>query len=160
LTVKLDEGKIRFSAEDTKLNVTLPDTPKGANGCLLLSSVDVSAFETEQYCLFTAYADEGQALPQELCEKPFLCAGTEAKPSGLTPVWHKRLAKRAARRRSGRLQRIDSCNLSYFKEEEDRIFRWEKDLISSLETELVTVKRQIREQERLVRNAVTETGRA
>jgi len=155
LAVDLTEGKIRFSPKDTKLNVTLPESLDGKSGYLLLSSLDVSAFETEQYCLFTAYTNDGQAMPQELCEKLFLCAGTEIKPEGLTLAQHKRLSESAAQYRRGKLQQIDSRNLSYFKEEEDRIFRWEKDLISSLENELDTVKRQIREQERLVRNAVT-----
>jgi len=38
--------------------------------------------------------------------------------------------------------------LAYIREEEERILRWEKDLINSWEIELDTVKRQIREQER------------
>ena len=67
----------------------------------------------------------------------------------------KRLSESAEQHRSGKLQQIDSRNLSYFKEEEDRIFRWERDLINNLETELDAVKRQIREQERIARNAVT-----
>ncbi len=155
LATDITDGKIRFSPKDTNLNVTLPDSLNEKSGYLLLSSLDVSAFETEQYCLFTAYTDDGQAVPHELCEKLFLCAGTEIKPSGLTPAQHKRLSESAAQHRSGKLQQIDSRNLAYFKEEEDRIFRWECDLINSLENELDTVKRQIREQERLARNAVT-----
>ena len=155
LEADVTEGKIHFSPKDTKLNVTLPDSLNMKSGYLLLSSLDVSAFETEQYCLFTAYTDDGQALSQELCEKLFLCAGTEIKTNGLIPTQLKRLSESAKQHRSGKLQQIDSRNLSYFKEEEDRIFRWEKDLINSLETELDTVKRQIREQERLARNAMT-----
>ena len=155
LEIDIPEGKICFAPKDTKLNVTLPDSLNGKSGYLLLSSLDVSAFETEQYCLFTAYTNDGQVLSQELCEKLFLCAGTEIKTNGLTPSQHKRLSDSAAQHRSGKLQQIDSRNLAYFKEEEDRIFRWERDLISNLENELDTVKRQIREQERLVRNAMT-----
>jgi ERCC4-related helicase len=151
----LGVGKICFSPKDTRLNVTLPDNLKGASGYLLLSSLDVSAFETEQYSLFTAYTSDGQALPQEVCEKLFLCAGTEMKPSGISPPQRTKLVNSAEQHRKGKLQQIDSRNLSYFKEEEERIFRWERDLITSLENELDTVKRQIREQERLVRNAVT-----
>ena len=43
--------------------------------------------------------------------------------------------------------------MAFFKEEEERIFRWENDLINSIEKELDTVKRQIREQERQSRQA-------
>lgn len=153
--VDITGGRIEFRPSDTKLNVTLPESLKGKNGYLLLSSLDVSAFDTEQYSLFTAYTAQGQALPQELCEKMFLCAGRELAAKGLTPLERQKLTDSAAQHRQGKLQQIDTRNLSYFKEEEDRIFRWEKDLISSLENELDTIKRQIREQERLARNALT-----
>jgi len=153
--INITGGKILFSPSDTKLNVTLPENLNGKCGYLLLSSLDVSAFDTEQYSLFTAYTADGQALSQELCEKLFLCAGREIAATGLTSVQQRKLIDSAEQHRKGKLQQIDSRNLLYFKEEEDRIFRWEKDLISSLENELDTVKRQIREQERLVRNAVT-----
>ncbi|MDK2800953.1 MAG: hypothetical protein PWQ70_2572 [Clostridiales bacterium] len=153
--IKVTGGKVIFSPSETKLNVTLPEDLKGKSGYLLLSSLDVSAFDTEQYSLFTAYTDDGQPLSQELCEKLFLCAGREVKPTGLTPVQQRKLKESAEQHRKGKLQQIDSRNLLYFKEEEERIFQWEKDMINSLERELDTIKRQIREQERLIRNAVT-----
>ena len=153
--IKVTGGKVIFSPSDTKLNVILPEELKGKSGYLLLSSLDVSAFDTEQYSLFTAYTDDGQPLSQELCEKLFLCAGREVKPTGLTPVQQRKLKESAEQHRKGKLQQIDSRNLLYFKEEEERIFQWEKDMINSLEKELDTIKRQIREQERLIRNAVT-----
>jgi hypothetical protein len=154
-SIDIMEGKIQFLPTETKLNVTFPDTLKGKSGYLLLSSLGVSAFDTEEYNLFTAYTTDGQALSQELCEKLFLCAGREIASAGLTPIQQRKLTDSAEQHRKGKLQQIDSRNLSYFKQEEDRIFRWEKDLINSLEKELDTVKRQILEQERLVRNAVT-----
>ena len=48
---------------------------------------------------------------------------------------------------------MDSRNLSFFKEEEDRIYRWERDVIDGIEQELDIVKRNIRETERLARQA-------
>jgi len=153
--IKPTGGKVVFSPSETNLNVTLPENLIRKSGYLLLSSLDVSAFDTEQYSLFTAYTDDGQPLSQELCEKLFLCAGREASPAGLTPIQRRKLVESAEQHRKSKLQQIDSRNLAYFKEEEERIFQWEKDLINSLEKELDTIKRQIREQERLIRNAVT-----
>jgi len=153
--LELSGGRIQFLPSETRLNVTLPEGLKGKRGYLLLSSLDVSAFDTEQYSLFTAYTEDGQPLPQELCERMFLCAGRETPASSLAPTKHQKLSDSAAQYRQGKLQQIDSRNLSYFKEEEERIFRWERDIISGLERELDTVKRQIREQERLVRSATT-----
>jgi|GEM_PF-3035456 len=150
----LSLGRIRFSPKDTALNIILPEELNGKSGYLFLSALDVSAYETERYSLFTAYTSDGQTLFQEVCEKLFLCAGTEIEPSGLTAL-QKKLSDSVKQHFLGKLQQIVSRNLAYFKEKEERIFRWERDLITSLENELDTVKRQIREQERLVRNAMT-----
>ena len=65
----------------------------------------------------------------------------------------RKLGVNAAQHSKSKLQQIDSRNLEYFHAEEERIFRWEKDLIESIERELDVVKRAIREQERLSRNA-------
>jgi hypothetical protein len=92
--IKVTGGKIIFSPSETKLNITLPEGLKGKSGYLLLSSLDVSAFDTEQYSLFTAYTDDRQPLSQELCEKLFLCAGREVMPTGLTPVQQRKLNRK------------------------------------------------------------------
>jgi len=153
--LEVPAGKVVFSPSENRLNVAIPENLKGKKGYLLLSSLDVTAFETEQYSLFTAYTSDGQPLSQELCERLFLCAGWEGEPGGIAPEQLQKLTESAEQNRKGKLNQIDSRNLSYFKEEEERIFQWEKDLIESLEKELDTIKRQIREQERAVRNAVT-----
>jgi hypothetical protein len=155
LALPTTEGKIIFTPADTNVKITLPDELIGKDGYMILTSLDVSAFDSEQYSLFTAYTSDGQSLSQEICEKLMLCAGLEQATTRLTAIQKKRLTESSEQHRQGKLQQIESRNLSYFKEEEDRILRWEKDLINSLENEIDTVKRNIREQERAVRNATT-----
>ena len=48
---------------------------------------------------------------------------------------------------------VDSRNLTYFREEENRIYRWERDVIDGIERELDIIKRNIKEIERLGRLA-------
>jgi len=148
-------GKVLFSPAKTNLNVAIPGELKGKSGYLLLSSLEVSAFDTEQYSLFAAYTEDGQPLSQEQCERLFLCSGREGDSNGLDPFWRSKLTKSAEQHRKGKLQQIGSRNLSYFKQEEERIYQWEKDLVDNLERELDMIKRQIREQERAARNALT-----
>ena len=50
---------------------------------------------------------------------------------------------------------VESRNLEFYKEEENRIYRWERDVIIGIEQELDVVKRNIREAERLARQAET-----
>jgi hypothetical protein len=148
-------GTISVSPDKTSLNVVIPDSLKNKNGYLVLSSLRVSAFDTEEYCIFTAYAKDGTPLSQEECERLFLCSGIEGEPHPPSQGFTEKLKASAEQRRLSKLQDIDSRNLAYFKEEEERIFRWEKDLLSAVEQELDTVKRQIREYERLSRTATT-----
>jgi hypothetical protein len=139
----------------TPLNVNIPEHLKGKSGYILLSGLKVSAFDTEEHCIFTAFTKSGTALNQEECERLFLCGSSEVESDSIsTPVIEK-LKLNSEQRRSSKLQDIDSRNLSFFREEEDRIFRWEKDLLNAVEQELDSVKRQIREQERLSRTAST-----
>ena len=153
LSIPTGDGAITFRENELALKVTLPDYLKRQSGYLVLSHLAVSAFDDEQYCLFTAFTKDGRFLSQEDCEKLFLCGGSEAAFDGISEEIRKKLGVNSTQHTKSKLQEIDSRNLCYFREEEERIFRWEKDLIESIEKELDVVKRSIREQERLSRNA-------
>ena len=153
LAIPTEDGAVCFRENELSLNVLLPDALKKQSGWLVLARLAVSAFEDEQYCLFTAFTKDGKFLSQEECERLFLCGGEELQFDGITEEVRRKLGVNAAQHSKSKLQQIDSRNLEYFHVEEERIFRWEKDLIESIERELDVVKRAIREQERLSRNA-------
>ena len=153
LELQTEDGAITFRENDLALKVMLPDYLKKQSGYLVLSRLAVSAFDDEQYCLFTAFTKDGRFLSQEDCEKLFLCGGSETLFAGITDDIRRKLSVNSNQHTKSKLQEIDSRNLGYFREEEERIFRWEKDLIESIEKELDVVKRSIREQERLSRSA-------
>lgn len=156
LSIPLCGGSVVFNSSKNNIKVTLPEHVIGNHGYIQLSTLEVSAFDSEEYCLLTGYTDDGRVLTQEDCEKLFLCYGTEIESAKTLPesIIHK-LQKGAAQHKQGKLQEVDSRNLAFFREEEERIFRWERDLVGSLEKELDTIKRQIRELERLSRSAKT-----
>jgi len=149
----LHDGGIVFDRNSTALKVSLPEYLQKQSGYLVLSKLDISAFDNEQYCLFTGFTKDGKFLSQEECEKLFLYGGFEST-ANIGDEVRKKLSENSDLHTKSKLREIDSRNLSYFKEEEDRIYRWEQDLINSIEKELDTVKNSIREQERLSRNAV------
>ena len=153
LSLQTEDGAVTFRENDLALKVTLPDYLKNQSGYLVLSHLAVSAFDDEQYCLFTAFTKEGRFLTQEDCEKLFLCGGAETVLREISPEVRRKLGVNSVQHTKSKLQQIDSRNLEYFRDEEERIFRWEKDLIESIERELDIVKRAIREQERLSRSA-------
>ena len=154
LCVPTEDGAILFREKDLALNVALPDALRRKSGYLVLARLAVSAFDDEQYCLFTAFTKDGKFLTQEECERLFLCGGEELRFEGISEEVRRKLGANVTQHSKSKLQEIDSRNLEYFHAEEERIFRWEKDLIESIERELDVVKRAIREQERLSRSAV------
>lgn len=156
VALSLDTTKpigVLFDESKLSINVQLPEHLKGQSGYMVLQQLRVSSFDEEQYCLFTAFTNDGTFLTQEECEKLFLCGGKTDNSIAVTKQIEERLAKNSAQHSQSKLHEIDSRNLSYFKEEENRIYRWERDVIDGIERELDTIKRTIRETERLARNA-------
>ena len=150
----IESGHITFTSENSGIKISVPEHLQGQSGYLVLSALDVSAFDEEQHSLFTAYTKDGQFLTQEECEKMFLLNGiADDSIPDISKAVQDKLSANSKQHIQSKLQEIDSRNLSFFKEEEERIFRWEKDLVDSLEHELDTVKRQIREAERQSRLA-------
>ena len=89
-----------------------------------MSALDVSAFDEEQHSLFTAYTKDGQFLTQEECEKMFLLNGiSDSTVSAISKVVQDKLSANSKQHIQSKLQEIDSRNLSFFKEEEERILR-------------------------------------
>ena len=152
-SLSLPAGRITFVPSQSVMHVTLPEYLQNARGYLQLSNLDISTFDSEQYSLLTAYTADGTPVPQEDCEKLFLCAGYAEDAGHLSDSVMRKLELNTKQHVTGKLQTIDSRNLAYFRAEEDRIFRWEQDMVSVLEHELDTVKRQIRELERTSRQA-------
>lgn len=153
LNMDTSDGTVVFHENELALKVTLPEYLRKNSGYLLFTRLEISALEEEQHCLFTAFTDDGKFLTQEDAEMLFLCGGYEKGRQDIPEDIKKKLSENAQQHTKSKLQDIDSRNLVYFHEEEDRIFRWEQDLIGSIEKELDDIKRAIREHERLSRNA-------
>ena len=65
LSAETNSGYVEFEENGKGLNVTLPERLHGKSGYLVLSEIDVSAFEEEQHSIFTAYTKDGIFLTQE-----------------------------------------------------------------------------------------------
>lgn len=148
-----EDNEVVFDKDALAINVLLPDSILGQSGYLALSKLSIASFDEEQYSLFTAFTDDGQFLSQEECEKMFLYGGRESSGHHIDDIVLSRLNTNTRKHSQSKIREIDSRNLKYFKDEENRIYRWEKDVIEGIEKELDTIKRNIREAERLARSA-------
>ena len=146
-------SQILFSPTAIKLNVMLPDSLMGQSGYIALSTLDVSSLDFEQYCIFTGITSSGRFLSQEECEKLFLLGGKDIPCTSIPEEVLSKITSSSELSTTAKLHDIDSRNLAFFKDEEKRIYRWERDVIDGIEAELDTIKRSIRETERLAQTA-------
>ena len=148
-------GSLRFSPSTTRLNVQLPDDLRYRSGWMLLSCLQVDSLDEEQHLLFTAFTDDGRFLTQEQCERLMLLGATMESPQTLTSEVQQKLQSNQLQHTTATLREIDSRNTTYFKQEEDRIFAWEHDMVDSLEVEIKSIRNDILRAERDARNAQT-----
>ena len=156
LSLPLDDGgTVVFDEAAISMNANLPDYLHGESGWLVLSSLSVSSFEEEQYHIFTALTDSGRTLTQDDAERLMLNGGVETDVASIPSDVKDKLQKNIAQRSKAKLNDIDSRNLNYFRQEENRIYQWERDCIDGLEAELTIVKRSTLQAERDARNATS-----
>ncbi len=157
LTTPVDTtGTLTFSPTTTQLNVQLPDDLRYRSGWLLLSRLQVDSLDEEQHLLFTSFTDDGRYLTQEECERLMLLSGTQASsPAAIEKATQEKLQSNQQQHTTATLREIDSRNTTYFKQEEDRIFAWEHDMVDSLEMEIKSIRNDILRAERDARNAQT-----
>ena len=156
LSLPLDDGgTVVFDEAAISMNANLPDYLHGESGWLVLSSLSVSSFEEEQYHIFTAITDSGRTLTQDDAERLMLNGGVETDVAAIPADVKEKLQKNIAQRSKAKLNDIDSRNLNYFRQEENRIYQWERDCIDGLEAELTIVKRSTLQAERDARNATS-----
>ena len=154
LSLQTDKvAEIVFDQEALPMNANLPDYLIGCSGYLLLASLSVSTLSDERYLLFNAFTDDGHMVSQEDCEKLFLNGGSLNTIDGIEEATRLRLQKDVAQHASAKLKDIDSRNLAFFRQEESRIYQWERDVMEGIESEISIVKRSILQAEREARAA-------
>ena len=143
-----DENGVVFDEAALNMNATLPEYLHEEKGYLILAQLAVSSMTEEQYLLFTAFTEGGRQLSQEDCEKLFLNGGVEQTVEPINEQNKYQLQQDIAQHSKSKLHDIDSRNLSFIKQEENRIYQWEHDVIDGIESELSVVKRNILQAER------------
>ena len=158
----LDNGKhcptpvatVAFDISNHVGRITAIETLKGQSGWLTLQKLTVESFEREEFLLFSAFADAGQSLDQETCEKLFRCMAQTA-PATATPEAEDRLDREAKRHAQATIAGSLESNSQIFQQERERLDRWAEDMVLAAEKELADTKAQIKALNRQTRLATT-----
>lgn len=150
-----NRGRIVFDITHHKGKISQAEQLKGKKGYLKLCKYTIDAFEKEENLLFVGYTEDGEKLDSEQCSKLFDCEGKYYDDNSVNSLIDKKLDEDMSFLKSGTLNRSNQRNLSYMKEEEDRLDKWTEDMIYSLENELSLIKRQIQECNKRLRNSTS-----
>jgi superfamily II DNA/RNA helicase len=134
---------LNYSRYDSKISILEPLV--GQSGWLGLSKLTVEALNTDEFLIFAAQTDDGQALDEEICRKLLLLPGEAGGPwtegPDLCGLRHTEV--------QAKLDNIDKRNGEFFDEEVLKLDRWSEDLKQGLEREIKEIDRQIREARRM-----------
>ncbi len=145
------EITFNVTSHPTKLSVV--EDLRGQSGWLSAEKLVIEAFDREEHILLSAFTDSGASVDQEVLQKMLLCAGEEGD-SLASPV-PDRLRGEVEQHVRAALNRSLEANGRFMNEERERLERWADDMILSAERELRDIKAQLREANRLARQAVT-----
>jgi superfamily II DNA/RNA helicase len=114
----------------------------GTSGWLEFSKLTVQSFDTEEFLIFAARADDGRTLDDETCGKLMLLPAVQEGPAKDTEPDLSALREAEVKTR---LQQVEERNGRFFDEEVLKLDRWSDDLKTGLEREIKELDRQIRE---------------
>jgi adenine-specific DNA-methyltransferase len=114
----------------------------GASGWLEFSKLTVQSFDTEEFPIFAARADDGRTFDDETCRKLMLLPAVQEGPAKDAEPDLSALREAEVKTR---LQQVEERNGRFFDEEVLKLDRWSDDLKQGLEREIKELDRQIRE---------------
>ena len=147
-------GVVTFNITGHPVRIRVVEDLKGKSGTLILSRLTIDSFDREEYLLFNALTDDGNALDQETCEKLFHCEATSSSAE-LTAEQLAQLEKETERHARATISRSLETNNSHFNEERERLDNWAEDQVIGAERELADIKARIKGLNRQARFATT-----
>ncbi len=122
---------------------------------MILQKLVIESFDKQDYLLFSGFEENGDNIDMETCIKMFNCPGVVKHAEPMSEEDTQRLQADANRHVMAVIAKNLEENNKHFMEERDKLEKWTDDMVKSMEKELDDVKRQIKEQERKARQAVT-----
>lgn len=142
-----ENALLRFNITDNKDKISIINDLKGQKGYITLKKLTVDSFEREEHLIFNGITENGDILLQEQCEKLFYCNASVIEkelPNDKLDI----LEKDAKIHIQSKMNDISEANQEYFKQEQQRLMKWEDDVLYSIEEDLKQVKAQIRRKEK------------
>lgn len=148
------DTEIIFDYSKSGKNISMVKGLLWKAGWIELKKVTVEAFESEDILIFSAITDDWTIIDQETIEKLFWINGIE-RSSYFPPTEDLRnlLVSQYEHEKDRRLKKMDTRNMQYFEEENEKLAKWGDDRKLALKNEMKDLEDEIKEQKKKIRNA-------
>lgn len=144
----LEPAEIDFAYSDHEGKITVLEPLLGKSGWLTLSFLSIEALDqAEDYLIFSAVTDLGEALAEEVPRRLFTLPGC-ARSLASVPQRIDQMEALTGQRHDAIKRSISERNARFFEAETEKLENWADDLKMSLEREIKEIDRQIRETRR------------
>lgn len=139
------QAHIYFDLSNHPQNISMLNKFKRQSGWIMLKLLQINSFEKEKYLVFSGMTDGGRELDQELCEKFFLLRGAASPLKQIPENISEKIGPIIDQKIADIKVLSKQINHRLFIEECDKLDLWAEDMIFAAETELFSVKREIKE---------------
>ena len=145
------EMEFRYDQYEGKLS--LIERLRGRSGWMRLVNVAVSALEVEETLVFCGFADDGESLDRESCEKLMHVSATTGAPVDVPADVDASMRRQQTAARTEALSAAMNRNQRYYEAEMEKLEEWAEDMKRGLSQEIEDLEGQIREKKKQARLA-------
>jgi len=146
---ELPVQELTFDYTNSPVKVTILEPYIGKSGWLIVTSITISSFETEDYLIPVAICDDGTVLDMEQSQRLFSLQGQvqtlDSNHSAALEQMRPRLLNQFERTKNEIINGISTKNAQYFELELDKLDKWGEDKRISLKVTLRELDDQIKE---------------
>jgi superfamily II DNA/RNA helicase len=143
-------AELVFQYSSSGKTITILEELVGKSGWLSLENLTVSAFETEDWLLFSGLTDDGLPLHPDQCQRMFSLEAGEMISGSIAPdaTIAQALNLQFSDQQQGVVTQLSEKNAEFFELEMAKLDGWAGDLKEGLEYELKENDREIKEKKR------------
>lgn len=146
----IDINYSKYKKENGK--ITFYENLKSKSGWLVVDKLSVETFEREERLIFNGVSDMGEILDEELSNKLLYIEALESKNRAINSLPKHIIEERKKILLSKHKSEIESKNMEYFDEQEEKLDAWAEDLKKGLEKEIEDIEKEIKEMKREARH--------
>lgn len=146
-----------FDITNYPYNITALKNLVGQTGYLSLNKLSIQSYDMEEYLFINGLLENGQPIDNEIGEKLFRLDGRIIENDSVPSDIESQLKANADLYGNSVVNEVVERNNQFYREETKRITKWAEELEESLNLEIESLRKQIKDKQRQFDNSKTTT---